>query len=52
MKLTTISQVKQKRKESEINTIKLKKIKILLKDVLNQCDSKDVKLSFWHDDMK
>ena len=35
--MTTVSQVKQKKKQSEINLIKLKKTKIHLKQALNQC---------------
>ena len=38
--LTTINEVKQKKKQSEINWIKLKKTKIHLKQVLNQCSTK------------
>ena len=34
------NQVKQKKKQSEMNWIKLKKTKIHLKQVLNQCDAK------------
>ena len=33
--MTTVSQVKQKKKQSEINWLKLKKAKINLKQVLN-----------------
>ena len=38
--MTTISQVKQKKKQSEIKLIKLKKTKIHLKQVLNKCGTK------------
>ena len=38
--MTTVSQIKQKKKQSEINSIKLKKTKIHLKQVLNQCGTK------------
>ena len=40
MKLTIISQVKQKEKQSQINWIKLNKTKIHLKQNLNQRDMK------------